>query len=132
MRCHGSHRLRGLLGQPGDLLGFSAAALPTAPSRALKAVVRVGEAPVGLMLVRHGSLIVVADSNRFGASGATADLGVVNVAAALAGRPAVMGVIPAGLFPREMALEPGGQSLLVTNYASGQLEAVSVATLPAT
>jgi DNA-binding beta-propeller fold protein YncE len=115
-----------------DLLGFSAAALRTAPSRALRAIVRVGEAPVGLMLVRRGSLIVVADSNRFGASGATADLSVVNASSALAGQPAVIGVIPAGLFPREMALEPGGQTLLVTNYMSGQLEAISVPSLPAT
>ena len=58
--------------------------------------------------------------------GATADLSVVNVAAALAARPAVLGSIPAGLVPREMALVPGGRQLLVTNYASGQLEAVSV------
>lgn len=109
-----------------DLLGFSAAALTARPAKALVAVVRVGEAPVGLMLVANGSLVVVADSNRFGAAGAAADLSVVNVAAALADRPAVTGHIAAGLFPREMALVPGGQRLLVTNFASGQLEAVSI------
>ena len=112
-----------------DLLCFSASALRANPAHALLAVVRVGEAPVGLRLVRNGTLIVVADSNRFVVRGATADLSVVNVAAALAGRPAVIGSIPAGLFPREMALVPGGQQLLVTNYASGQLEAVSVASI---
>jgi DNA-binding beta-propeller fold protein YncE len=37
---------------------------------------------------------------------------------------------PAGRFPREMALEPGGKVLLVTNFGSGQLEAVNVADLP--
>jgi DNA-binding beta-propeller fold protein YncE len=113
-----------------DLLCFSAAALRTDPGRALMAIVRVGEAPVGLMLVRNGSLVVVADSNRFGASGATSDLSVVSVAAALAGKSAVVGLITAGGFPREMALEPGGQRLLVTNFASGQLEAVSIPTIP--
>lgn len=113
-----------------DLLCFSAAALRTDPGRALAAIVRVGEAPVGLMLVRNGSLVVVADSNRFGASGATSDLTVVNTAAALAGESAVVGSVPAGQFPREMALEPGGQRLLVTNYASGQLEAVSIPAIP--
>ena len=113
-----------------DLLCFSAAALRTDPGRALVAIVRVGEAPVGLMLVRNGSLVVVADSNRFGASGATSDLTVVNAAAALAGESAVVGSVPAGQFPREMALEPGGQRLLVTNYASGQLEAVSIPSIP--
>jgi len=113
-----------------DLLCFSAAALRTDPGRALVAIVRVGEAPVGLMLVRNGSLVVVADSNRFGARGASSDLSVVDAAAALAGKPAVVGLISAGLFPREMALEPGGQHLLVTNFASGQLEAVSVPSIP--
>jgi DNA-binding beta-propeller fold protein YncE len=113
-----------------DLLCFSAAALQADPSRALVAIVRVGEAPVGLMLVRNGSLVVVADSNRFGAAGATSDLSVVNVAAAVAGKPAVTGVIPAGGFPREMALEPDGQRLLVSNYMSGQLEAISIPSIP--
>ena len=112
-----------------DLLCFSAAALTARPAKALVAVVRVGEAPVGLMLVRNGSLVVVADSNRF-TPGAKADLSVVNVGAALAGRPAVTGLIAAGQFPREMALVPGGQRLLVTNFASGQLEAISVPSIP--
>ncbi len=113
-----------------DLLCFSAAALRSDPDRALVAIIRVGEAPVGLMLVRNGSLVVVADSNRFAAPGATSDLSVVNAAAALAAKPAVVGVIPAGGFPREMALEPNGQGLLVTNYSSGQLEAVSIPSIP--
>jgi 6-phosphogluconolactonase (cycloisomerase 2 family) len=80
------------------------------------------------MLVRGGTRIVVADSNRFGAAGATSSLAVVNVAP---GRePALLGYLAAGLFPREMALEPGGKTLLVTNYDSGQLESVNITTLP--
>lgn len=115
-----------------DLLCFSAARLVSDPARALVAVVRVGEAPVGLMAVRDGSLIVAADSNRFGAARATSDLDVVSVADALAGRPAVLGHLAAGGFPREMAVPPGGSgTLLVTNFSSGQLEAVGVASLPA-
>jgi len=106
-----------------DLLGFSAARLISAPARALVSVTRVGQAPVGLALVRGGSLIVVADSNRFSQRGAVANLCVVNVT----GRPAVLGYLPAGQFPREMAVEPGGGTLLVTNYGSSQLEAVRFA-----
>ncbi len=112
------------------LLGFSAARLLTDPARSLIASVEVGEAPVGLALVDGGSRIVVADSNRFSASGATSSLGVVDVAAALAGRAALLGYLPAGGFPREMALEPDGRTLLVANFSSGQLEAVDVADLP--
>jgi DNA-binding beta-propeller fold protein YncE len=112
------------------LLGFSAARLRTDPARSLIASVEVGEAPVGLALVGGGSRIVLADSNRFAASGAASSLAVVGVAAALAGRPALLGYLPAGGFPREMALEPGGRTLLVTNYGSQQLEAVGLADLP--
>jgi hypothetical protein len=77
-----------------------------------------------------GIRIVVADSHRFGAPGAHAELTVVNVAAALAGRPAVAGSLPAGRFPREMAAEPDGRTLLVGNFQSSQLEAVDIARLP--
>jgi DNA-binding beta-propeller fold protein YncE len=112
------------------LLGFSAARLLTDPARSLIASVEVGEAPVGLALVDGGSRIVVADSDRFSASGAAATLGVVDVASALAGRTALLGYLPAGGFPREMALEPDGRTLLVANFSSGQLEAVGVADLP--
>jgi tRNA(Arg) A34 adenosine deaminase TadA len=40
----------------------------------------VGEAPVGLALVDHGTRVVVADSNRFGAPEAHAELTVVDIA----------------------------------------------------
>ena len=113
-----------------DLLAFSAARLQTDPARALAAIVRVGAAPVALMVAGHGSRIIVADSNKFGPPGAVGDLDVVNAAAAVSGRPAVIGHIPTGQFPREMALEPGGATLLVTNFQSGQLEAVTISGLP--
>ncbi|HYB85391.1 MAG TPA: hypothetical protein VEC76_00950, partial [Streptosporangiaceae bacterium] len=112
-----------------DVLCFAAARLVTDPSHALVAVVRVGEAPVGLTAVRDGTLIVVADSNRFSAPGAHADLTVVNVADALDGRPAIVGHIPAGLFPRDMTAAPNG-TVLVSNFSSGQVEAVDTATIP--
>jgi hypothetical protein len=49
--------------------------------------------------------------------------------AALAGRPALLGLIQAGTLPREVAMEPGGQAVLITNSASHQLEAVNVSGL---
>lgn len=112
------------------LLAFSAGRLRTDAAHALLADVRVGEAPVQLAFVRGGSRIVVADSDRFDVRGAAASLAVVDVSAALAGRPALLGYLPAGQFPREMATAPGGRTLLVTNYSSNQLESVDVARLP--
>ena len=108
------------------LLGFSTALLRSHPARSLIARVGVGEAPVGLALVDHGRQIVVADSNRFGTPGASASLAVVRVADALADRPALAGLLPAGVFPREMTVAPSGRTLLVTCFGSGQLELVSL------
>jgi DNA-binding beta-propeller fold protein YncE len=112
-----------------DLLAFSAAKLRSQPAAARLATVLVGEAPVGLALINGGSQIVVADSNRFNAPGRSSGLTVVDTAAALAGRPAVIGTIAAQLFPREMALEPGGADLLVGNFGSKTLEVVPTADL---
>ena len=112
-----------------DVLCFSAAGLAADPARALVAITRVGSEPVGLAAVRDGSLLVVADSNRFSAAAATADLSVVSASAALASRPAVAGVLSTGLFPRDMALSPDG-TLLVSDYASGQVQAIDTARLP--
>ena len=112
-----------------DVLCFAAALLVTNPSHALVAVVRVGEAPVGLTAVRDGALIVVADSDRFSAPGAHADLTVINAAGALDDRPAIVGDIPAGLFPREITAAPNG-TVLVSNFSSSQLETVDTATIP--
>jgi DNA-binding beta-propeller fold protein YncE len=114
-----------------DLLCFAAARLATDPVKALVAITRVGEAPVGLAAVRGGSLVVVADSNRFGRPGASADLDVVNVADALSGWPAIDGHIGSGLFPRDMTVSPTG-TLYVSNFSSGQLEAVHLASIPVT
>ena len=112
------------------LLGFSAARLRSVPARALIARVAVGVAPVGLALARNGTRIVVADSDRFSARSAASSLAVVSVPAALGARPALLGYLPAGGFPREMTLEPGGRTLLVTDFSSQQLQAVDVAGLP--
>ena len=113
-----------------DVLCFSAAGLAADPAHALVAVARVGSEPVGLAAVRGASLLVVADSNRFGASGENSNLSVLSVPAALAGRPAVVGDLTTGLFPRGMAVAPNG-TLLVADYSSGQVQAIATADLPA-
>jgi DNA-binding beta-propeller fold protein YncE len=112
------------------LLAFSAAGLQARPSRALLADVRVGKAPVGLALARGGTLIVAADSDRFAPGFPVSNLAVVNVADALAGRPALAGYLPAGRFPRDIAASANGDMLIVANDASGQVEEVNAAALP--
>ena len=72
----------------------------------------------------------MADSDRFTEAGASASLAVVDVPDALEGRPALPGYLPAGGFPRQMAVEQGGRTLLVTNFDSSRLESANVADLP--
>jgi len=109
------------------LLSFSAAELRRDPQRALVAAVRVGEAPVGLALIDHGREAVVADSNRFGASGAGANVALIDTQDALDGKASLRGTVRSGAFPRELAVEPNDETVLVTNFDSAQLEAVDFA-----
>jgi DNA-binding beta-propeller fold protein YncE len=110
-----------------SVLAFDARDLVLHPGSSLKAEVRVGEAPVGLALVDHGHLLVVADSNRFSAPGAGASLAVVNVS--VSGQMSLAGYVGTGVFPRDMAVSHDGKTLLVSDFG-GQLESVNVSTLP--
>jgi len=121
------------------LLAFSASALQGGSAGpALTAWILVREAPVDLAFTGQGQFIVVCDSNRFNVNGETPDLAVVNVADVLAGKPALVGKIASGVFPRELSLEANGKTLLATNFGNPvppydtTLEAVDVSGLPAT
>ena len=111
-------------------MAFSASRLRTDPQHARLASLRVGTAPVGLALVRGGARIVVADSNRFGTPGQSANLTVIDTRAALAHKRAVIGAIRAGAFPRELSVDVRQKRLLVTNFGSNQLEVVDLTTIP--
>lgn len=80
-------------------------------------------------LADNGTRIVVADSDRFGTAGASPNLAVVDISAALAGRPALLGYLRAGGLPRGLTPEPSGRRLLVTDFSSRQLQIVDVASL---
>lgn len=111
------------------VLAFSATRLLTDPARALLADVDVGTAPVGVAMFDNGNRLIAADSNRFNAPGAHAALTVINAHAALRHRPAQIVTIRSGQFPRELAVEPNGTVVLVSNFASDQLEAVNLSRL---
>jgi DNA-binding beta-propeller fold protein YncE len=42
----------------------------------------------------------------------------------------LVGYLPTGSFPRDMVVSPNGKDLLVTDYDSGLVEEVNLATLP--
>ena len=112
------------------LLAFDSAKLRSDPDKALIASVQVGTSPVGLTFARNESRILTADSNRFNYANTTTGLSVVDVQAALAGKPAVLGRVPTGLFPRQFAVSPDGSVILVADYSSKEIQAIDVATLP--
>lgn len=108
------------------VLAFSASRLRSDPRHAALAAVRVGAARVGLALVDDDRRLIVADSDQFNVNSTAAGLAVIDPAHALTGSPALIGEIRSGRFPRELSLEPDGDTMLATNYGSGQLEAVAV------
>ncbi len=112
------------------LLCFSATSLRTDPGHSLIARVDVGAAPLGLVMVKNGSRILVANSDLHNQPGATSSLAVISTPAALAGGHALLGLIGSGMVPREFALEPGGKTVLVTNSNSGRVQAIDVGSLP--
>jgi serine/threonine-protein kinase len=113
-----------------ELLGFSAAKLRTDPQHALTAAVPVGQTPTGLILVDGGSKIIVADSNLNGIPDAD-NLAVVDVAAAIARKPALIGYLPSGPMPLHFALSALAPYLYVADGGAAQLEILNIAALPA-
>jgi hypothetical protein len=117
-------------GAANAVVAFSAAKLLSDPAHALIARVAVGQVPLGLGLVNGGSRLMVADSNRDTVRGGVPGLAVIDVRQALAGRPALTGIIEAGATPRQLALEPGGKTVLVVNSDAGQIQADKITHLP--
>jgi DNA-binding beta-propeller fold protein YncE len=111
-----------------ELLAFSARRLVSEPSKALLSATKVGTAPVGVALFDDGRRALVADSDRFHATGAHAALSIVNTQHAH--DPGAVGTVRAGGFPREIAIDSRNDTALVTNFGSQQLETVPLATLP--
>jgi DNA-binding beta-propeller fold protein YncE len=118
------------VGGANALDAYSAAKLRTDPRHALIARVAVGQLPLGLVIIKNGARIVVADSNRDHVAGGAANLALVDVAKALAGQPALIGVIGSGDIPRQFAVEPGKRTLLVAVTGSGQVRAIKLTHLP--
>lgn len=113
------------------MLAFDTGKLLDDPEHALIGKVPVGPSPVGIEVVDAGDKIVVANSNRFARDANNKqNLSVIDAAKVASGAAAVLGMIPAGGFPRELRVTTDGRTLLVTNFASNMLELVDLARLP--
>ncbi len=114
------------------VLGFSASRLRTDKARALLYDIPVGRTPIGAILVGGGKRLIVSDNDP-GNSGATAhNLAVIDVTKAMAGQGAraLLGYIPGGQQPRDLALVPGTTFLLVADSASNEVQWIDLSKLP--
>ena len=113
------------------LLVFDTRKLRDDPTNALLGRVPLGTGPVGVAVIDSGRKIVVTNSNRFaGDSTDRQTLNVVDASKISAGAEAVVGVIPAGAFPREMRVTSDGRVLLLTNFGSRSVQMVDLTRLP--
>jgi DNA-binding beta-propeller fold protein YncE len=112
------------------LLAFSAARLVSDPKHALARKVPVGLSPIGLTFADGGKRILVADTNFNTNPKMSGDLAVVSTASALAGKPALLGIIPASGQPRQLALGDHGASVLMANQVSRDFQTLQVSDLP--
>lgn len=112
------------------VLAFDTAKLVSDPMHARIASVPVGTAPVGIAVVDGGRKLVVTNSNRFaGGNDDRQNLTVVDATRVAEGAAAVLGVVPAGAFPRELRVVDDGRTLLLTNYMSNTVQTIDLGRL---
>ena len=89
-----------------------------------------GDAPVPIAVIDHGRMVIAGNSNRFAAGNAPQYLVVLNAAKFDQGIGAVLGIVPAGVFPREMRVSADGRTLFLTNFGSRTLQMLDIGRLP--
>jgi len=110
-----------------SLLAFDTNLMRNNSEHALVGKVPVGSSPVGVAVVNEGKLVLVTNSNRFSSDQtARQNLSVIDAARVGEGQAAVVGRVPAGIFPREFGQSADGRTLFVANYNSSELEVIDL------
>ena len=91
--------------------------------------VAVGPNPIGLALVDHDQLAVVSNSNRWAKEQTRQTMSVIDIAGGHRRKPVVLGRIPVGVFPRDIAVSPDGRTVVVSNFGSNSLTLLDVSKL---
>ena len=113
-----------------SLLAFDTKKLVLDSTRSLIGKVPTGNGPTGIAVVDAGKKIVVTESNRFGGNTSDDESLLVIDASRIGGADtAILGSIPAGSLPREMAVSPDSRTLFVVNTNSKKLEIIDLARL---
>ncbi|MBV9928991.1 MAG: beta-propeller fold lactonase family protein [Acidobacteria bacterium] len=109
------------------LLAFNTAKFLADTVNARVGTVPVGTSPVGVAVANGGRQVFVTNSNRFAREqNVRQTLTVIDAARVSEGAAAVVGTVPAGIFPREFGRAPDGQTLFVANYLSSELEVIDL------
>jgi hypothetical protein len=101
-----------------SVLAFRLGTAGGGPVGRLAAALRVGSEPVGVTLIDSGAVALVTNSARFSDPTAPQSVAVIDTAEALEHRPSLLGVLPAGAFPRNFGQAPGGPVLSRTSTAT--------------
>ena len=96
------------------------------PAGAVVGTAAVGPAPVPVAVIDSGRHVIVGNSNRFDGPTMPQTLSVLDAAKIEDGSGAVIGSLPAGIFPRERTLSADGQTLFLANYGSYALQVMDV------
>ncbi len=112
------------------LLVFDTGKLQSDPAHARIGRVPVGDAPVGIAVLNAGARLAVTNSNRFGSATTNQSLTIIDATQIVSGDAAVIGSVPAGVFPRELTLSADKKTLFLTNFGSKNLAVIDVARLP--
>ncbi len=107
----------------GALTAIDTALLPGHVVRKPTAASPVGPSPVGI--ARDGRRLFVALSNRFDQGDGKSSVMIMD-----ARDLSVAGRVPAGIFPREVAVTPDHRWLFIGNFGSNDLEQVDLKVLP--
>jgi len=110
------------------LQAFDTSRIATDSGHALLATVAVGPNPTGLLLLNGGRYALVTNSDRWATPQTPQSMTVVDTQRALAGQPALVGNLPAGIFPRDLT-QTGG-AIALTNFGSYSISLIDAATLP--
>jgi DNA-binding beta-propeller fold protein YncE len=112
------------------VLAFDTGKLASDPEHARVGMAPVGSAPVPIAVIDNGGKVVAGNSNRFAGPTEPSSLTVLDTAKMQGGAAATLGTIPAGAFPREMAISSDGRTLFLTNFSSQSLQAIDLDHLP--
>jgi DNA-binding beta-propeller fold protein YncE len=103
----------------GDVVALDTAQLPDVMIRKAVTAAPVGPSPVGIAV--DGGRLFIALSNRFDRGAGTSSVMVAD-----ARTLTVTDRIPAGVFPREVAVTPDRRWLFISNFGSNDLEQVDL------